>query len=135
MKHLTICLALAIAPLAHGEVLPVEVEDLHTLLDRGVPMVDVRTPAEWQDTGVVEGSQLLSYFDPQGRANPDAYMQKFAAIAGPDDEVILICRTGERSTKVAKYLDAEQKYRKVYVIQGGVIGWKALGNPIIRPAP
>ena len=118
-----------------AEVVTIEVEDLGRLVARGVPLVDVRTAGEWQETGVVPGSRTLTYFDEQGRANPEAWMQDFKVIAGPDDEVAIICRSGARSRAVAEFLDKERHYSRVYTVDGGVIGWKALGNPTVPPQP
>ncbi len=133
MKRLIIGALLLLQGLAHAEVTVVEVENLKALLDRGVPIVDIRGESEWKETGVVPGSRKLTYFDDQGNADPAGWMKRFRPIAGPDDEVVIICRSGVRSRMVADYLDQQQHYGKVYTVGGGVIGWKALGNPTVRP--
>jgi len=133
MKRLIITLALLLQGLAHAEVTVVEVEDLKALLDRGVPIVDIRSESEWKETGVVPGSRTLTYFDDQGNTDPAGWMARFKSIAGPDDEVVIICRSGIRSRTVADFLDQQQHYGKVYTVGGGVIGWKALGNPTVQP--
>lgn len=119
--------------LAHAEVVSVEVENLGQLISKGIPLVDVRTPSEWQQTGVVSGSHTLTYFDDSGAVDRARWMKDFSKVAGPDQEVAIICRSGARSRIVAEFLDQQQHYRKVYTIEGGVIGWKALGNPTVRP--
>ena len=65
--------------------------------------------------------------------DPEAWMQNFGKIAGPDDEVVIICSGGARSHAVAEFLDKQRHYRRVYAINGGVIGWKALGMPTVSP--
>lgn len=132
MKRLALIIALFAAN-AHAEVVTVEVENLAPLLARGIPLVDVRTAGEWQESGIVEGSHTLTYFDEQGRSDGAAWMKEFSKVAGPEDEVIVICRSGARSGLVAKFLDAQMHYRKVYTVEGGVIGWKAFGMPTVRP--
>jgi len=46
--------------------------DLPELLQRGASIVDVRRLEEWQLTGIVEGSQLLTFFDEQGNSQPES---------------------------------------------------------------
>ena len=33
-------------------------------------VIDIRTQPEWEETGIVPGSKLLTYFDERGRADP-----------------------------------------------------------------
>ena len=56
----------------------------------GVPAVDIRTKAEWEDGGIVSGSKLLTFFDERGKADPAAWLQKVSPIAQPDQPVILL---------------------------------------------
>ena len=118
------------APL-RAEVAHVDGAALHELLAAGVPVVDVRTPAEWDETGVIEGSRLLTFFDAEGRYDVRAWMAKFAAIAAPDRPVALICHSGGRSKAVSRLLDRHFKYRLVYNVQGGIAEWKKEGRPTV----
>ncbi|MCB1906535.1 MAG: rhodanese-like domain-containing protein [Rhodocyclaceae bacterium] len=134
-KSLLSALLMAVTTSCLAEVVTLDAEDLGTMVARGVPLVDVRTAGEWRQTGIVPGSRTLTYFDEQGKSDPQAWMQRFQAIAGPDDEVMIICRSGSRSRAVAEFLDKERHYSRVYTVDGGVIGWKALGNPTVPPQP
>ena len=44
----------------------IENEQLQTMLENNVPIYDVRRPEEWYQTGVIEGSQLLTFVDADG---------------------------------------------------------------------
>ncbi|MCB1915824.1 MAG: rhodanese-like domain-containing protein [Rhodocyclaceae bacterium] len=132
-KTLLSVILLAMSSTCLAEIVTIEVEDLGELVSRGVPLVDVRTAGEWQETGIVPGSRTLTYFDEQGRSDPEAWMREFQSIAGPDDEVAIICRSGARSRAVAEFLDKERRYSRVYTVGGGVVGWKALGRPTVDP--
>ena len=133
MKRIPIMLALLLSPLAGAEVVSIDAQQLKELIARGTPVVDVRTAGEWAQSGVVEGSRTITYFDEQGRSDPGTWMQAFSKIAQPGDDVVIICRSGARSSKVAAYLDQQKGYRRVFTVEGGVIGWKALGNPTVSP--
>ena len=106
-----------------AEIANIDGAALQRLMQGGVPVVDVRTAAEWDKTGVIEGSRLLTFFDAGGRYDVGAWMAEFGAIAGPDRPVALICHSGGRSSAVSRLLDRHFKYRRVYNVQGGIAKW------------
>ena len=118
------------APL-HAEIAHIDGAGLQRLLWEGVPIVDVRTPAEWDRTGVIEGSHLLTFFDAEGRYDAGAWAAELALIAGPDRPVALICHGGTRSGKVSRLLDRHLEYRHVYNVRGGIAQWLAEGRPTV----
>ncbi len=107
----------------HAEVIDVDSAGLERLRAEGVAVIDVRRPEEWRKTGVIEGSHLLTFFDKKGRYNLDEWLPAFAAITESDQPVALICRSGNRSGKVARMLDEQFGYRQVYIVRGGILGW------------
>lgn len=106
---------------------------LKALIDDGVKIVDVRRSDEWRSTGVIPGSALLTAFDAAGRFNPD-FPNAFEALVKPDERVILICRSGNRSTVLARALSQQAGYSRVYNVAGGIVGWMDGGNPT-APCP
>ena len=104
---------------------------LEALIDDGVKIVDVRRPDEWRTTGVIPGSALLTAFDARGRFNPD-FPAAFEALVNRNEDVILICRSGNRSTVLARALSAQAGYTRVYNVTGGIAGWMEGGNPTVR---
>jgi rhodanese-related sulfurtransferase len=66
--------------------------------ENGGLIVDIRTPQEWAQTGVIDGAKLVTFQDPQS----------FLAQVGPEiadgRDLILICRSGNRSGAAAKIL-------------------------------
>lgn len=104
---------------------------LKALLESGTKIVDIRRQDEWDKTGVVEGSQRLTAFDGKGnfiRSFPESLRK----IAGPADDVILICRTGNRSAVLANMLVEQAGYTKVYNVTDGIVKWIADKNPIVK---
>ncbi len=77
------------------EVKPLTVSEMQA--DGGV-IVDIRTPEEWAETGVIEGARLVTFDS----------AQSFVAALGPDladgRNLILICRSGRRSAAAAEAL-------------------------------
>ena len=106
-------------------------DQLKALLAQGVPIYDIRRPEEWRSTGVVEGSRKLTFVDAGGRTNPE-FLPRFTAEVGKDDPVVLICRTGSRTDKLARELMEKQGYTQVYNVRHGITGWIAGNNPVVK---
>ncbi len=107
-------------------------EELKAMLAQGTPIYDVRRPEEWQKTGVVQGSKLLTFVDKSGRLKPD-FLPRFTAEIDKNQPVILICRTGNRTDTLARYLVEKLGYTQVYNVRDGITRWIQEKNPVIRP--
>jgi len=125
-------LALLAFPL-RAQVINIDDQQLKALLDQGIPIIDIRRPDEWRQTGVIEGSHLITFFDRQGRYDVKAWLAKLAPIAGKDDPFILICRTGNRTGTVSRFLDQKLGYKKVYNVKRGITDWIRKGHPVVKP--
>ncbi len=106
---------------------------LAAMLRRGVPVIDIRRPEEWRKTGVVAGSHLITFFDEKGRINPN-FPERLRAIAAPDDEVILICRTGNRTAALADMLSRKAGHGRIHNVTDGITLWIADGGPVTAPS-
>ena len=104
---------------------------LKDLLKRGTKIIDIRRRDEWNKTGVVEGSQRLTAFDARGNF-VRSFPKDLSKIASPDDEVILICRTGNRSSVLANMLTEQAGYTKVYNVADGIVDWLKSKNPVVK---
>lgn len=104
---------------------------LKTLVGQGVLLYDVRRPEEWRQTGVVAGSRKLTFVDDNGRLNPE-FLSRFASEVGKDQPVILICRTGSRTDKLARLLVEKMGYTQVYNVRDGITRWISDKNPVIK---
>ncbi len=106
-------------------------ETLQQLLDQGVTIVDIRRPEEWRQTGVVKGSHKITMFDHRGRILPD-FQAKFEAVTDPDEPVILICRTGNRTAVAGRLLSEQLGYKHIYNVERGITDWIRNGHPVVR---
>lgn len=104
-------------------------EALKAKIAAGVPVIDIRRPDEWKATGVIEGSHLITFFDQQGQANP-GFFEEMSKLAGAGDEVVLLCRSGQRSAVLSEYLAEKAGFTKVANVQNGIIDWIGAGNPV-----
>jgi rhodanese-related sulfurtransferase len=106
-------------------------QQLKRLLADGVPIYDIRTAEEWKETGVVSPSIKLTLFDANGRQDP-AFLGAFTEQTAKDEPVILICRTGNRTSLLAEFLVTRLGYEKVYNVEHGIVKWKEAGNPVVN---
>ncbi len=75
---------------------------------RGV-ILDVREPIEWQTTGVLPDSQLISL------AELPAALDRLDR----DTPILVVCRSGNRSQQAAEFL-ARRGFRQVANLAGGL---------------
>lgn len=91
--------------------------------DPSVQLVDVRTPAEWQATGVIEGAKRINFHAPD-----------FQAQMGKLDKqkpVIVYCAAGGRSPVAAEML-VKMGFKKVFDYAGGMNDWQAKGKKTVH---
>ncbi len=114
-------------------------------------LVDVRTQAEWNFTGIpdlascAKQAVLIEWSTyPHGARNPEFLEQLVEAGALQDTPIYLLCRTGGRSQAAAEML-AAQGYSACHNIAGGfeghpdsarhrntIEGWRAEGLPWLQ---
>ena len=106
-------------------------QDAYTRQQAGqMVIVDVRTPQEWQQTGVAVGAEPIDMSDPE-------FLQKLVQLRqdNPGIEFGFICRSGNRSGQVQSYL-AQNNVAGVYSVDGGMSGngqasgWISDGLPV-----
>ena len=88
------------------------------IVKSGIKIIDIRTEAEWKETGVVENAIPITFFDEQGRYDAQAFINELNKHVKKDREFALICRTGNRTAAVSELL-SKQGY-KVVNLKGGI---------------
>jgi len=131
MRRLFLACLLAAAGVAQAEIIDIDNAQLDKLSKSGVPVIDIRLQSEWEETGIVSGSKLLTFFDEKGKADAPAWLEKIKPIAKPNEPVIVICRSGNRTKAVSQFLSQQAGYSKVYNVKAGIKGWIASGGPVV----
>ena len=85
-----------------------------------VPLIDVRTPAEY---GSVHAKGAVNH--PMESLNVDRLP------FGKEDEIQVICQSGGRSMKVCQKLEAAG-YSNVVNVEGGTSAWQASELPVVE---
>ena len=65
-------------------------------------IVDIRTPSEWQETGIITGAKTIT-FDPSDKS---AFLDELSKAVDIKKPIALVCRSGRRSTAAAAAIDS-----------------------------
>ncbi|MGZ0078878.1 rhodanese-like domain-containing protein [Methylomonas sp. YC3] len=94
-------------------------------------VVDVRTAPEWQATGVIANSQKLESFDGNGYFDQEKWLANLEKLkSSPDQPIILVCRSGNRSGKIGQILTEQLGMKNVYHLSNGIQSWIKDGRPV-----
>ena len=99
-------------------------------------LLDVRTPEEWNNDGKPDGDKigLKTYFLEIRRDSFFNFVQEFNNLnINQDKEILVICKSGERSQISAELLSREN-YKSINISDGFMgsqegVGWKKSGLP------
>ena len=100
------------------------------ILNSNMPIVDIRTPEEWKETGIVKGAITIMFFNEKGAYNVNKFLTELNAKVDTTKPFALICRTGSRTKVISAFL-AKQLGYNVTDLQGGMVYVKAMRLPIV----
>jgi rhodanese-related sulfurtransferase len=103
--------------------------DVRTLIEQGAKVVDIRRADEWRDTGIIDGSILLTAVDAEGRLVP-GFAQALDQAVGRDEPVVVICRSGNRSAAITRMMSESAGYSRVVDAGGGIRAWLGASYPV-----
>ena len=107
---------------ASADIVDVNNGQIKELSNNNIPIVDIRRSSEWDQTGVVPESILLTFFDKEGKYNYDEWYEKLRLEIDEGKPIILICRTGRRTKIIAEIMD--KKFDNViYNAKNGITSW------------
>lgn len=105
-------------------------EASQALIDSKIPIVDIRTPSEWKETGLLQGSIPIMLFDEKGKYDLNDFLQKLNSAVDTKKPFAIICRTGSRTKILASFLSQKMNY-DVVNIKSGIVYAKYLKLPIL----
>ena len=124
-RFFAVLLTFWVLPLAAQNALPaLTANDASELFQRGeTVLIDIRQPEEWRQTGVAEGAVRVSMGHPEGG---EGFLRDvLAAVDGDRDaHLVLICRTGNRTSQVVPAL-RRWGFTRVHHIPEGMLGSRA----------
>ena len=88
--------------------------------NKDVKIIDIRTPAEWKETGIVKNSYTIMFFDEKGNFNVENFLKQLNMAVKKDEKFALLCRVGSRTGMVSEFLSEKLGY-KVINLKGGIM--------------
>ncbi|MFA5454194.1 MAG: rhodanese-like domain-containing protein [Sulfurimonas sp.] len=105
-------------------------EASQNLINSKIPIVDIRTPSEWKETGLLKGSIPIMLFDEKGNYDLKVFLEKLNGAVDTKKPFAIICRTGSRTSILAPFLSQKLNY-DVINIKSGIVYAKQLKLPIL----
>lgn len=107
------------------------VEDMITAQENGALIIDIRRSEEWVETGILKGAKTITAFTETGALHPEFQAKFFELIPSPDTEVILYCRTGNRTNMLGQALVQQVGLTNVKHLEPGIVGWTQSGQSTV----
>lgn len=83
-------------------------------------ILDVRSPAEWIQTGVIKGSKQVFLYDNNGNLNSNFLNEVESIGINKNEPLYIICRSGVRSIAAAQIL-LDDGFTDVTSLDGGIL--------------
>lgn len=96
------------------------------LIDSKIKIIDIRTPQEWKEDGILKGAIPITFFNEKGQYNVPLFLKELGKHVKKDEQFALICRSGSRTRIVSDFL-ANQLGMRVINLKGGMIYAKGKG--------
>ena len=100
------------------------------ILNSHTPIVDIRTPQEWKETGILKGAIPIMFFKPDGSYNIEQFLNELNKKVDTKKTFAIICRTASRTTMLSGFLSKELGY-KVINLSGGMVYAKSKNLTIV----
>jgi rhodanese-related sulfurtransferase len=106
-----------------GNLTPIELLEAQ---QKGIVVIDIRTPEEWQEVGTVPGAKRIMFFDQQRKPQISDFMVEFEkVVTSKGQPFILVCRSGSRTATVTSFLDQSLGYTNGAHLSRGMKKWIA----------
>lgn len=90
-----------------------------------VQLIDIRTSQEFA-LGYIEGAENIDMYSPE-------FVQSISKL-DKEKPLALYCKSGGRSKDAMKML-ANEGFKNIYALKGGLLAWEKEGNTLVTPKP
>ena len=90
---------------------------------QGAVIIDIRREDEWQKTGIIDGAKTMTAFTKTGHLHQDFQKKFLSMVPSADTQIVLYCRTGNRTTKLGNALVNQLGYSNLNHLRSGIKGW------------
>ncbi len=123
MKKLLIILSIFIS-YSCADFIGINPAQLQNKIDQKIKIIDIRTPIEWQETGLIPTSHKMMFFAPDGSYDIQAWLDQLSTVIQDQNEAfVLVCRHGNRTGVVGEFLSKQLKFKNVFHLEHGIVTW------------
>ena len=132
MKKLLLIAGL-LSTVLFAEFKTIGVAEFEKLQAKGIPVIDIRTPMEWKQTGIIEGAHKMMFFSPQGQPDLAGWFFELGHLVKDKKEPIIIyCAHANRTKSLGEGL-TQMGFENVYELKGGIEnGWIKAGKKTVK---
>ncbi len=132
MKKILLILA-TLSVTLFAEFKTIDVPEFEKLQKEGVAVIDIRTPQEWKDTGIIEGAKKITFFSERGQPLiADWFFEVGHFIKDKKTPFIIYCAHASRSKALGEGLES-MGFEHVYELKGGIEnGWMKAGKKTVK---
>ncbi|PLY11018.1 MAG: rhodanese-like domain-containing protein [Arcobacter sp.] len=113
-----------LAIFAFGDFKGLSPKMLQDKIDKNIVLIDIRTPPEWKELGVVPTSKKIMFFDEKGNYDVQSWLNEFSKyVKDKNQAFVLICRSGNRTSLVGEFLSKQMGYENVFHLEHGIKSW------------
>ena len=105
------------------------IAEFEKLQKDGVPVIDIRTPQEWNATGIIDGAHKITFFNEKGQPLiADWFFELGHLVKDKKTPFIIYCAHANRSKALGKGL-VNMGFENIYELKGGIEnGWIKAGK-------
>jgi len=118
MKKILIIIAILASSL-YAQLQNIAVTESFLNKHKNLKIIDIRTPEEWNKTGIIKSSYTIMFFDKNGQYNMNNFIKHLNKVVKKGETFAIICRTGSRTGVIAPYLSNKLKLN-VINFEGGI---------------
>ena len=115
-----------------AETIDINNDEIKKLIKNNVPIVDIRTSDEWNQTGVIPNSILLTFFKKNGTYNFETWHKELGYVIDTNKPYVLICRSGRR-TKIISQMINNKSGKTIYNAKYGINSWMQSNLKTVKP--
>ncbi|WP_419767097.1 rhodanese-like domain-containing protein [Arcobacter sp.] len=113
-----------LAIFAFGDFKGITPKMLQNKIDKNIILIDIRTPPEWEELGIVPTSKKIMFFDEKGKYDVQSWLNEFSKyVKDKNQPFVLICRSGNRTSLVGEFLSKQMGYKNVFHLEHGIKSW------------
>ena len=111
----------------------IDIAEFEKLQAKGVPVIDIRTPGEWKETGIIKDAHKMMFFTPNGQPDLASWFFELGHLVKDKKEPIIIyCAHANRTKSLGEGL-TQMGFENVYELKDGIEnGWIKAGKKTVK---